>query len=57
MKDWNNWPQCELSEMDSAAVLQQYIQTLIAKDNWNIDLILTCPDDYDEAVWQYEHLR
>jgi len=43
--------------MDSAAVLQQYIQTLIAKDNWNIDLILTCPDDYDEAVWQYEHLR
>lgn len=43
--------------MDSTLAVQQYIQQLIRKDPSNVDLILTIPENQDEGVWKYEHLR
>lgn len=43
--------------MDSTLAVQQYIQQTIRKDPNNIDFILSSPENQDEGVWKYEHLR
>lgn len=48
---------CCNKHMDSTLAVQQYIQQLIRRDPHNIELILTAPDQQDEGVWKYEHLR
>jgi hypothetical protein len=55
--DWCNWPGEELDEMESTLAVQQFIQQLILKDSSAVDTILKVPDNQDEGVWKYEHLR
>lgn len=78
-RNWCNWPDEELDEMDSTLATQQvrlfsklferwtqachikrflkYIQQLIKKDTSVVDDLLKVPDQQDEGVWKYEHLR
>ncbi|ENN81593.1 MOB kinase activator-like 4 [Dendroctonus ponderosae] len=56
-KDFCRWPDETLKEMDSTLEVQQYIQQLIRKDPSNIELILRMPENQEEGVWKYEHLR
>lgn len=57
VKDFCRWPDEPFEEMDSTLAVQQYIQQLIRKDPANIELILRIPENHDEGVWKYEHLR
>ena len=34
-----------------------YIQQLVRADPTNVEVILTCPDEDDEPIWQYDHFR
>ncbi len=43
--------------MDSTLAVQQYLQQLIREDPACVDSILRTPDQQDELVWKYEHLR
>lgn len=36
---------------------RQYIQQAVRRDPSNIDFILQVPEQQDEGVWKYEHLR
>lgn len=56
-KDWCNWPDEELDEMESTLAVQQYIQQLIRKDPSQVDKLLKVPEQQDEDVWKYEQLR
>ena len=38
-------------------LLFQHIQQIIRQDFSNVDEILTPPENHDEGVWKYEHLR
>ena len=51
------WPDEAYDQMDSALAVQQYIQQLIRSDFSKIDQILSPPENCDEGVWKYEHLR
>ena len=51
------WPDEQYDQMDSALAVQQYIQQLIRQDFAKIDDILNPPENCDEGVWKYEHLR
>lgn len=51
------WPEEPFEEMDSTLAVQMYIQQLVRKDPSNVELILTIPENQDEGVWKYEHLR
>ncbi|CAG0882606.1 unnamed protein product [Cyprideis torosa] len=44
-------------EMESTLAVQQYIQQTIREDPSAIEHILTPPENQDEGVWKYEHLR
>jgi len=55
--EWYNWPEMNFDDMDSTLNVQQYIQQVIRKDPSNVDAILTSPDNQDEGIWKYEHLR
>lgn len=54
---WSNWPDEELEEMESTLAVQQYIQQLIKDDHSKVNSILKSPEQQDELVWKYEHLR
>ncbi|CAG0902335.1 unnamed protein product [Darwinula stevensoni] len=56
-KEWCAWPPASFEEMDSTLTVQQLIQQTIRSDPSNIDHILTPPENQDEGVWKYEHLR
>lgn len=43
--------------MDSTLAVQQYIQQKIRKNPHDIETILQAPDQQDEGVWKYEHIR
>ena len=43
--------------MESTLAVQQFIQQLIRKDQSDVDTILAAPEQQDEGVWKYEHLR
>lgn len=54
MYQWEDEP---YEQMDSALAVQQYIQQLIRSDFGKIEDILAPPENCDEGVWKYEHLR
>jgi len=56
-KDWCKWPNEDLEDMDSTLAVQQFIQQLIRDDASNVELILKPPEQQDEGVWKYEHVR
>jgi len=56
-KDWCHWPEETPENMDSLYHIQQYIQQSIRRNPSDIDFILQAPDQQDEGVWKYEHLR
>ncbi|XP_063704843.1 MOB kinase activator-like 4 [Culicoides brevitarsis] len=56
-KHFFKWEEEPFEEMDSTLAIQQYIQQIIRKDPLNIDCILSMPENQDEGVWKYEHLR
>lgn len=56
-QEFFGWSEEPFEEMDSTLAVQQYIQQLIRKDHSNVDLILKMPENQDEGVWKYEHLR
>jgi len=56
-KDWCHWPDETSENMDSLYHIQQYIQQCIRRNPADIDVILQAPDQQDEGVWKYEHLR
>lgn len=57
MKEWCNWTEEELEDMESTLAVQQFIQQLIKEDHTKVDSILKSPEQQDELVWKYEHLR
>ncbi len=56
-KKWCNWNDEELEDMESTLAVQQFIQQLIKEDHTKVDSILKSPEQQDELVWKYEHLR
>jgi len=55
--DFYGWQDEPFEEMDSTLAVQQFIQQTVRKDPANVELVLTAPDQQDEGVWKYEHLR
>ncbi|XP_022652793.1 MOB kinase activator-like 4 [Varroa jacobsoni] len=55
--DFNGWPDEPFEEMDSTLAVQQLIQQTIRRDPSAVEAILTPPENQDEGVWKYEHLR
>mmetsp|Transcript_46954 Transcript_46954/g.92434 ORF Transcript_46954/g.92434 Transcript_46954/m.92434 type:complete len:203 (+) Transcript_46954:63-671(+) len=47
----------EKLNFDSQFATQEYIQFLIRKDCFDVEQICEKPEQFDEAVWIYEHLR
>lgn len=56
-KDWCKWADQDLDEMESTLAVQQYIQQLIKNDSSQVDTILQAPEQQDESIWKYEHVR
>ncbi|CAG0914280.1 unnamed protein product [Notodromas monacha] len=56
-QDWCRWPHKAYEDLESTLAVQEFIQQTIREDPSNIDLILTAPENVDEGVWKYEHLR
>ncbi|CAD5113556.1 DgyrCDS2721 [Dimorphilus gyrociliatus] len=56
-KDWCQWPEQSFQDMDSTLAVQQYIQQMIRRDYSDCEAILAQPENQDEGVWKYEHLR
>ncbi|XP_037074942.1 MOB-like protein phocein [Pollicipes pollicipes] len=55
--DFYGWPDELFEEMDSTLAVQQFIQQTVRKDPSCVETILTAPEQQDEGVWKYEHLR
>lgn len=56
-KEFYDWPEQALDDMDSPLAVQQYIQQLIRRDPADIDEILKLPENQDLGAWKIEHLR
>jgi len=56
-KEWCAWPDQNIEEMESTLAVQQLIQQSIKSDALAVERILQAPDQQDEGVWKYEHLR
>lgn len=56
-EEFCQWPEQSFEDMDSTVAVQQYIQQLIRRDPSAINEILNLPEQQDEGVWKYEHLR
>lgn len=56
-QDLFSWPPQELDAMESSLSVQQYIQQMIRKNPADVAALVTLPEDVDEKLWQYEHLR
>ncbi|KAF0295912.1 MOB kinase activator-like 4 [Amphibalanus amphitrite] len=55
--DFYGWPDELFEEMDSTLAVQQFIQQMVRRNPAAVDAILTAPEQQDEGVWKYEHLR
>ena len=51
------WPSQSLEDMESSLSTQQYIQQLVKENPSDVAGIVALPEDIDEKLWQYEHLR
>lgn len=56
-RDFYNWPEQSIDDMDTPLAAQQYIQQLIMKDPANVEEILRLPDGQDVGAWKIEHMR
>ena len=56
-QDFYGWPDEQFEEMDSTLAVQQFIQQMVRRNPAAVDAILTAPEQQDEGVWKYEHLR
>ena len=43
--------------MEGTLVIQQYLQQVILDSPENMKDLLTVPENQDESVWKFEHLR
>ncbi|KAI7904408.1 Mob1/phocein [Cokeromyces recurvatus] len=57
LEDSFQWPIESLDTLESAFNVQEYLQQLIRKDYNDVHHIVELPDNVDDEVWQYEHLR
>ena len=57
LQDFYGWPDELFEEMDSTLAVQQFIQQMVRRNPAAVDAILTAPEQQDEGVWKYEHLR
>lgn len=55
--EFDRWPEQPFEDMDGTVAVQQYIQQTIRRDPAAMDDILNPPDQQDEGVWKYEHVR
>jgi len=55
--EFNHFPPQDINDMEGTLSLQQYLQQKIMKDPSNMPILLTLPEQQDESVWKYEHLR
>lgn len=55
--DLYNWPPEEYSKIKGLFAVQEYIQGLIRDDPQNIQKIIETPEEVDETIWKFEHLR
>ncbi|KAI8885319.1 Mob1/phocein [Backusella circina FSU 941] len=51
------WPFESLDGLESSFNVQEYLQQLIRTDPSNVAEIVELPENVDNEVWQYEHLR
>jgi len=52
-----SWQQEDFSKMQGPFAVQEYLQQLIRNDPSEINKIIRTPENVDETVWQYEHIR
>ena len=57
LQDLYSWEDQALDSMDTTLALEQHIQQMIRKDAAQIDAIIALPENYEETIWQYEHMR
>lgn len=46
-----------MDALESSFNVQEYLQQLIRLDSSDIQRLIELPDNVDNEVWQYEHLR
>lgn len=55
--EFYKWKDENFEEIESILAVQQYIQQIIRNNKSNVDSVLQAPEQQDEGVWKYEHLR
>ncbi len=56
-QDTFQWPFENLDSLESSFNVQEYLQQLIRLDCSDVQRIIELPENVDDEVWQYEHLR
>jgi len=56
-QDTFQWPFESLDSLESSFNVQEYLQQLIRLDYSDVQRIIELPENVDDEVWQYEHLR
>ncbi|KAG2232489.1 hypothetical protein INT48_007402 [Thamnidium elegans] len=57
LEDTFQWPFEPLDSLESSFNVQEYLQQLIRLDCSHVQYIVQLPENVDDDVWQYEHLR
>ncbi|KAG2203433.1 hypothetical protein INT46_006874 [Mucor plumbeus] len=57
LEDTFQWPFESLDSLESSFNVQEYLQQLIRLNCSDIQRIVDLPENVDDEVWQYEHLR
>lgn len=57
LQDCFNWPFESLDALESSFNVQEYLQQLIRLDCSDVQRLIELPENVDDEVWQYEHLR
>ncbi|KAF1800751.1 Mob1/phocein [Mucor lusitanicus] len=57
LEDTFQWPFENLDSLESSFNVQEYLQQLIRLDCSDVQRIIELPENVDDEVWQYEHLR
>ncbi|CEP17677.1 hypothetical protein [Parasitella parasitica] len=57
LEDTFQWPFESLDSLESSFNVQEYLQQLIRLDCSDVQRIVELPENVDDEVWQYEHLR
>ena len=55
--EFNKWQPQNINEMEGTLAIQQYLQQVIIESSENMKDLLTMPENQDESVWKFEHLR